>query len=589
MIDGSTEFKEKRWLEVLLCVLLGLLNVVLITGLISTYSRIYLLPQLGWLAVLVVAGVYGWWSLKNLQAVKGIFFFGLALLLVGTWSSATLYDYSFDGMRYHQMVVYALSHGWLPWEKWSEFLIHYSGDSSNILQVNVIADEGFWIGSFHLVGSIVSSVTGSHELGKVYQWLFLWLNLHVAFWVLGKLGMSCFYRWIFALIVALNPISVYQLFSYAQDGAMSSLLTSLVLLLYLSVREKKINKITAFLYLAHLFPIALAKLPGIGYAGLGLGLYLIIFCFKWAQTRKRQIMLAPIALIAYLIFVNIGGLIHIWPVNSTYTAPKNINFLIKRLSFPMSYPGMSGIAGLDEMNHLETFVRSNLSETSIAPGAFLYKNPLLVKSTEIQTLLSRNTEYRTGGFGPLYAFHLILAGLVFLLYSPRVGRLQMWALAWVSLFFFLSGSVLPTFWARWIPHFGVVGIILLLVLTDANKQLFSKLRGLPLFEMRQFLPFLPLAVYIVNIALLGILSFYGNVSQQLRIEGFMQDLKNGTEPVDVYFAWFPSNELWFIRNNVEYEPHYFSFHESGKLNEIRSQTGARVLPGNIDTVVISRD
>ena len=119
------------------------------------------------------------------------------------------------------------------------------------------------------------------------------------------------------------------------------------------------------------------------------------------------------ALIAYLIFVNIGGLIHIWPMNATHTAPKNINFLLGRLSFPMSYPGMSGISGLDDMNHVETFVRSNLSETSIAPGKFNYKNPFWVSSSEIQTLLSRNTEFRTGGFGPLYALHLMLAGLVF--------------------------------------------------------------------------------------------------------------------------------------------------------------------------------
>ena len=233
----------------LLLVVLGCLNFVLLVGLVATHSGVFLLRPLGCVAGAVIAVICGWCSVKYWKSVKGLFLFGASLLLIGGWLSASLYDYSFDGMRYHQMVVYALSHGWLPWEKWSEFLMRYPGDPSKLLQLNTVADEGFWIGSFHLVAAIVSAISGNHEVGKIYQWLFLWLNFHVAFWVLGKLGLVRARRWIFTLLLSFNPITVYQLFSYAQDGAMSSLLISLLLLLYLSVREEKINGVTSLLYL----------------------------------------------------------------------------------------------------------------------------------------------------------------------------------------------------------------------------------------------------------------------------------------------------------------------------------------------------
>src|SRR5262249_32768172 len=146
-----------------------------------------------------------------------------------------IYDISWDGQTYHAEGIEQLASGWNPfWEaphNGPAFRLH-SGYYSGPSQLS-FSPKGAWI-----CAAALYKFSGSFEAGKACH-----LMLILACFLCSFAALSTFrsikWRWILilSLLIASNPVSVCQMFTYYVDGQLSSLLGITIGLLILIYRR----------------------------------------------------------------------------------------------------------------------------------------------------------------------------------------------------------------------------------------------------------------------------------------------------------------------------------------------------------------
>ena len=134
------------------------------------------------------------------------------------YSSGMFYDISYDGQVYHQEAVIQLANHWNPFQ---QYLLKEQSQSAMLL--NHYA-KGPWV-----YEAALYTVTGQIEQSKAFNFLVMTASFLLTFSTLKSSKWSTKQSSLFSLLLALNPVSIYQALSFYIDGSTSLLLCLLAL------------------------------------------------------------------------------------------------------------------------------------------------------------------------------------------------------------------------------------------------------------------------------------------------------------------------------------------------------------------------
>ncbi len=475
-----------------------------------------------WVA-LPLAAAFLYWRLR-----PGIYRFSISLailvfLLAASLATADLfYDISYDGQVYHQEAVRQLAAGWNPWHEYLERSMSHSA---------ILLDHyarGPWI-----YGAAFYDATGSLEAGKAGNFLLMSAAVLYGVAALRRLGASRITAWSTALIAALNPVVIYQSFSFYIDGQLASLLLCLAAAasLYLQGEKRQEAGIVSAIILA-----ANVKFTGIVYAVAWGGLLLAALFFSGKRETIRHFLLTVFGggiLGAVIIGWNpymTNLIFYGHPFYPLYGAgDKNMD--IMTLNFPV---------GFAQLGMLSKLALANLAESSngfdnVAPAL---KIPFALRPAELAPF-AYGADVRIGGFGPWFSGICALAIAVLSALLFRGGQAA--ALLFCAALM-LTVLINPeAWWARYAPQFWLIPAVLAFAALK-NSSLFLRSVGAAL-----------LTVMMVNIVLVGYAYGLGNHYATLAYKQEAAKLAARPEPVKFFFGVFNSNEERFKKLAVPYE------------------------------------
>jgi hypothetical protein len=282
---------------------------------------------------------------------------------------------------------------------------------------------------------------------------------------------------ILSLLLAFNPVSIYQLFSFYVDGQLASCLVILVCLLLLLVRQ-----FDALL----LLPLAMVtvllinlKLNGPIYLVTLLGGYLV---WVWTQKRVERWQVTAGLFAAGLIGMVVGYNPYISQYVRAFLATGNP--LYPTQWYDLIQIDINTPVGLLNQSRWTRLLLSIFSQSQVGLEAGTLKAPFLIVPQEL--LNFRHPDTRLGGFGPLFSGALVLCVLIGLgsawLRRNRASKvsLMVWRNLPASVFpvyvlVLLTATILISdqgWWARYAPQFWMLPVLTAsLALTGASVWL----------------------------------------------------------------------------------------------------------------------
>lgn len=461
-----------------------LLSISLISGmmLVLFTSLLFALPAAGFLVKLPVSPLilwisaagtiaFGWFAARHYDPDRPVplFLSSLAAAVVPFVLSfvvaGAFFDLSYDGQAYHQEAIIHLANGWNPvydapldlptaHEKW---INHYAKAAE-------IAAAAFY------------KATGLIEHGKLINLLFLFASFLLAVPALLSLGANRLRpaaAVVLAAVLAFNPVSVTQAFSYYVDGILSSALLIMLALgallfggktrsehdngdegVNVSIQEKeRPGWIVPSIFAASLLFAINLKFTALGYAGvLCIGLLVALYMTERFAAMKRMFVTMAAA-----------GLIGVLAVGYN---PYITNTLSQGHPF---YP----LAGKDSVDIVQNFTPRNLERLNrFEQAAVSYfavsrengtdkmptstKLPFTVSPKELAVF--SEPDVAVGGFGPLFGGILLLAAVALMLaYGLSAGTTI--AVSGVIAVLLASAFINPAaWWARYVPQVWIVPV-----------------------------------------------------------------------------------------------------------------------------------
>lgn len=376
------------------------------------------------------------------------------VILMGCFIISTMvYDFSFDGQVYHQPAVILLTSGWNPFhynflgEQRAEFF--YAAE--NVAPLIEHFTKGSWI-----IGSGIYAFTGNLEGGKMFHFLLIIGSFMTALYFLfnlSRIGIKT--KLLIALLAAFNPVCLYQIFSFYNDGLLASMLTVLIMssAAYILKGERKALILTA----AAIPILSNIKFTGIIYGGVVFGLVCVWLFFRNRDRFKKYMLTNGIILIVSGVFLGyqpyITNIIH--KSNPFYPAimfGKTSNGVVETIEIGQAPKNFL------RKNRFIKLGYSILSKTAnqLHDSPEL-KIPFSLHKQEMEAL--GYTDARYGGFGPLFGgiiLMMLVCGVITCRWKKRI------------LIFFLTGmgfilfSILinpESWWARLSPQLWLLPVL----------------------------------------------------------------------------------------------------------------------------------
>jgi hypothetical protein len=394
------------------------------------------------------------WSIVFLVFLIGAFFLSLSQL-----------DLSFDGNWYQKEAILQISRGWNPFLDGP--LTTKVTSESMILAINCYS-KGEW-----LVGSLFYSALGKIEAAKASHLILIFATYFVSVGLLQVLFLDNkkYLQWLLSLAVALNPVSIYQMFTLYADGQLASAFTLSALFLTLLFLTGDFfayaGCVMSLVYLVSL------KSTGLVYAVILLFTFIVSFYFyRRDQFKKSLLTVAAVFILIVGSSFNpyVTSLIRygspFYPFNSEssfwgVTTPTGYIYG----NLPVTYRGMNRF----EKPLYSVFSESNNGEPKI-------KMPFLVRNGEAGVFW--NNDIKNGGFGPLFSGALVLSCIALIFMTRRIGAFIWWPVAVIAITIFIvpEGS-----WARYVPQFYLIlPYALIILLRDKSSTLLKSILALAL-------------------------------------------------------------------------------------------------------------
>ncbi len=365
--------------------------------------------------------------------VKSLLVF-LGVLAIGTAASIAVIDTTYDGIRYHAAGVVAVQ------DSWNFFAdrIPHSELGRGYAKWLAIYPKALWV-----LGANFHAATGQYEACKLVNWLGMLIAFGFAFRLGARLGLGRSQRYLLSGFIALNPISVAQLFAFQQDGPMASLILAMVCLLIEHRLAPSKTSGTALCLL--IFLIVNLKTTGVVFVTVLVGSAL---AWSWMSRQRVLDFLWPALAVPVGFFV-VGF------------SPFTQGVIISGNPFHgVLGPGAEPFEQLHESlmpkNRFLLFASSVFGRTERVPTEINFKVPGRVSLQEIKEISDAT---RFGGFGPLFSLALLLAAAGLVMRKAGGGVVTL-APAGVVAALLAATFIHPAaWWARYVPHFYLVPLV----------------------------------------------------------------------------------------------------------------------------------
>ncbi|MBD0378919.1 hypothetical protein [Paenibacillus sedimenti] len=393
------------------------------------------------------------------------------ILLLAVWGSGLIYDTSFDGQGYHQLAAFSIHNGWNP---------IYEPEFHDSLWVNHYP-KGIWV-----LAAAIYTLTGHLESGKAVNLIVMIASFCATFGTLLKCWslyepqvqerkqiMPVFLRPLMALLLAVcaacNPVTLVQLLTNYNDGAIASLLLTLIsaCICYAVSHDRKALSLAAIAVVI----LVNIKFTAIAYAGLictWLVVALIVLELRkdgangWSLGKRLfHSWKRPPVLRAILVLMGsalVGLVVFGWNP-----------YVVNAMNYGHPFYPLTGKNAIDIMtlnsphnfigeNRLKTFLLSYTSKTvdAITPmdatRAMLWPIPW-------EDFQHVNVDTRVAGFGPLSPWILIGSAFTWVLvciFRPRTAAFSTLLILALLTTVFINPE---PWWARYVPQLWLVPLL----------------------------------------------------------------------------------------------------------------------------------
>lgn len=450
---------------------------------------------------------------------------GIVLLFVGfMYISGIFYDITYDGQVYHQEAVSKLADHWNPVH---EYLTPERAHSAILL--NHYA-KGPWI-----YEAALYTATGQLERSKVFNFLLIIASFLLSLSAMrNKERFSVKQSLLFSLLMALNPVSIYQAFSFYIDGQLASTLLCLLALAYRLITEQ--DKLVLFSFVMSIALVVNIKFTGVVYVVACVGL---VGAWLWFLKNKHLYrdfiktaiagLFIAICVIGYNPYIT-NTLYYGHPFYPLYGGSQPLDIMTS--NSPLGFMEMNPLKKL----YVATFSRSNNKFDTEKP---ILKIPFTLKPAEFEPF-AYGADIRIGGFGPWFSGILTIAGIIAVLMLKAKTEYYKYVAGLVASIM-LTVLINPeAWWARYVPQFWLVPITIAAVAWSAQHK------------MIRYLGATLVGVIIINIAIISYPYIVGNYYCTQALDKELQNIAAEHRPLNVYFGEFTSNYVKFQRWGIEY-------------------------------------
>lgn len=396
------------------------------------------------------------------------FIFLFSILL---YFSGNIYSEDWDGNTYHKLAVGLLKNGWSPLKE--------SADTFTAVHFPTLDTGNYtlWIDHYGkaswMIAAVIYSLTSNIECGKIYQCIAVIAVFLLYLSFLHEKGFTVKKAITISTLLAFNPVSLVQLFSYYVDGFLFSYMFILIIgLTYLTQKEEKLGWMIIFYTMPVLANI---KFTGLLYGGI---FCIIYYGYLVLKERKREKNFLKISFKKGVIFALLaissigwfGFLTYIknYLDHGTITYPlTGLNVDIMTNNSPVGFIGKNRFYKLFYSLFGQT---ANITSTSDIKLPAL-KIPFTVSKQEIYKI--PDIDIRIGGFGVFFSGLLLLsiiAIVVIIWRRENEDILKNSLILNIFAIFVLILIVPESWWARYAPFVYFIPITALMLLLFKNRN-----------------------------------------------------------------------------------------------------------------------
>jgi len=439
--------------------------------------------------------------------------------------SGLFYDISYDGQDYHQQAIGQLAQHWNPFRE-----VMTEDRSHSALLLNHYA-KGPWI-----YAAALYTVTGNIEQSKVFNLLLMMISFLLTLSAMKSAKQFSHKQSIlFSLLLALNPVSIYQVFSFYIDGQLASLLLCLLALSYRMVMAYDQVVLASFI-------MSIALTANIKFTGVVYVVACIGIIGGWLWMKRQSHLYVPtlrasmiglifgICIIGYNPYIT-NTIEHQHPFYPLYgQGPELLD--IMTTNFP---PGFVNMNSWQKLYYATFSVTNNNFQTEQSA----LKVPFSVMPHEL-TPFAYGADVRIGGFGPWFSGIVVLTGMIIvrMLISPR--PVYIYSIG-IAMSIMLTVLINPeSWWARYVPQLWFVPICMGMIAWRDRRKTLHYLGGA-----------LAGAV-MMNLAMVSYPYFVGSYYSTQAFDQEMQNMAQQHTPINIYFGPFSSNRVHFEDWGIEY-------------------------------------
>lgn len=401
-------------------------------------------PIFSFFTALVCSSTLGLVNLNKSKKFRflTIYFFIFCFSIV---TSILLMDTSYDGLWYQLDAVSKIKNDWN--------FIYELTHGEEMSEVYNTYTKAPWI-----IGANSYAVFGYIDAAKSFNWILLFSLACLSFFLFNSVfHYKKILVFLFSFLVAFNPVTISQVFTYYIDGQLASLFSIVVLLMVLYIKIGNSKEIV-FGIIASICLVANTKVTGLIYSGiLSTGFIICVFILKKEQFRFTFLMLSGAFGLAIFFF---GFNPYV-----TNTIRHNHPF------YPMNKPfiELHEPSNLVEMNNIQKAFYSYFSKSGYVghEDSVQLKNPF-----DFSDHYYAIAETRTNGFGSFFSLILIVSLIILgisIFYFSHVKWLLF--MAFVIAF---SALINPgVWWARYVPQlylFPIILVIITQIITNTNVK-----------------------------------------------------------------------------------------------------------------------
>ncbi|MCI8760720.1 MAG: hypothetical protein HFJ34_06400 [Clostridia bacterium] len=401
---------------------------------------------------------------------------GLVLLIGTTFIEGKIYDFTADGNTYHKLAIGSMKNGWNPnYEDSKDF----KKENGNVFDTSEKNINTLWIDHYakgtEIYAAVIYAFTGNIETGKSYTILLMYVAFGILFSYLYKdKKRTLFTSLAVSILLAFNAITVVQIFNYYVDGA---LMIAILLILYTCIVEsdkEKYNEKENLLILASSILLCInIKFTGLAFAGMFCFVFYVYWLIKAYRQGKEEFLktfkkytifyvitvIVSIGIVGYSSYTR-NMIDHGHPLYPLYGEGHVENMVVKEQ--PTSF---------QDKNHLEIFLISIFSKgENVSP---IYSSENVQPTLKIPFTMSKEEiknysipDIRVGGFGPLFSVIFIISMIGTIYIIIKLIKDKKWDILVPYLIILGVTAILilaldGNYWARYIPYFYAVPILVL--------------------------------------------------------------------------------------------------------------------------------